>query len=102
MVLPPGFTEDGDLRDEFDTDLDEDWSDEDLEEEPIDLFGGQNGELAANGGTTVDGATAVDGATSAADLLEEEPPGTADEAVDAEASGDGVGPQTESPEEETA
>ena len=48
MILPPGFTADGDLREDFDSELDEDWSDEDLEE-PLDLFGGQNGELAADG-----------------------------------------------------
>ena len=41
MILPPGFTADGDLREDFDSELDEDWSDEDLEE-PLDLFGGQN------------------------------------------------------------
>jgi DNA-directed RNA polymerase subunit beta' len=100
MVLPSGFTDDGDLRDEFDTDLDEDWSDDDLEEEPLDLFGGQNGELAANGGTAVDGGTAAGSATSAADLLEEEPPEIAEEPAEADASGNGLGPQAETSEEE--
>ena len=76
-----------------DSELDEDWSDEDLEE-PLDLFGGQNGELAA------DGAITADGAATEVDLLEEAPPQTAEEATEVEVSGNGAEQQAEAPEEE--
>jgi DNA-directed RNA polymerase subunit beta' len=100
MILPPGFTADGNLRDEFDNDLDEDWSDEDLEEEPLDLFGGQNGDLAADGATAADGAITADGATTEVDLLEETPAETAEDVTEVEASGNGAAQQAEAPEEE--
>ena len=99
MILPPGFAaEEDELREDFD--LDEDWSDEDLEEEPVDLFAAKDGDFATDGGSAGNGASAVDGATSEVDLVAEQTPETAEEATETEVSGDGAGPQTEASQEE--
>ena len=72
MVLPAGFADDDELVDDFDADLDDDWSDDDFEENGL---GPVKESLAENGASEID-------------ILEEPAPVTSDEAEDAIAPGD--------------
>ncbi|HLC28934.1 MAG TPA: DNA-directed RNA polymerase subunit beta', partial [Dehalococcoidia bacterium] len=88
MVLPPGFADEDEVRDEFESDLDEDWSEDDFDEEPLDTLGAENGDLGENG------------AAVEVQLLEQSPPTTAEEVTEPEAGENGAGPQSEPPDEE--
>ncbi|HEV8574274.1 MAG TPA: hypothetical protein VGR43_06140, partial [Dehalococcoidia bacterium] len=86
MILPPGFSDDSELRDEFE-DIDEDWNDDDFEDEPLDI-------------ATEEDDFPDNGAASEVALLEETPPATAEEVMEPDSGGNGARPLPDPSEEE--
>ena len=98
MILPSGFTEDGEAIEDFDVDLDDDWGDDDFEEdvlvaeEPIAENGaGVAAEPVAENGAGVAEEPVAENGAGEIEMLEEPAPETAEEAAAEEAEAQEAG-----------
>jgi DNA-directed RNA polymerase subunit beta' len=88
MVLPPGFNAEGEELEEFEADFDEDWSEEDFDDEPLDPLAADNGDFADNG------------AAAEVQVLDEAPSPVVDGFAEPESGENGASPPPEDAPEE--